>query len=269
MKKLWIVYDKSQYSVNSWFANRLLEKLSGSFDANIVIIEDIKTPQDEVPEVAVMRTINPGFSKMISEKGVRVVNPARVSYLCNDKSLSYKLAEEAGVPFAKVFDLSGELPISEADYPLVVKTAAGHGGKEVFLCRNAEELFSVKERLKGAKLIGQELIGDGRSGRDLRVYVLGGKIYKSVLRVSENDFRSNFSLGGRAEPYELKDSEKRTVTRILDVLGESDLIGVDFLVSEEGLLFNEIEDVVGTRMLYSVYGIPAADVFAEYIIKNC
>ncbi|MBP5313113.1 MAG: hypothetical protein J6112_09815, partial [Clostridia bacterium] len=75
----------------------------------------------------------------------------------------------------------------------------------------------------------------------------------------------NFSLGGKAEPYTLSPEEEETVYKIVRELKSPDLIGADFLVTEEGLLFNEIEDVVGTRMLYAVYGIDAAKVFADYV----
>lgn len=269
MKKLWIVYDRDQYDINSWFANRLLELLSGTFEAEIIMRESVAEPF-EAPDVAVVRTIDPDFSERLEELGSIVINPARVSRLCNDKSLTYALAEKAEVAFPEIIDISGKSMPEENEYPVVVKAVDGHGGTGVVKCDNKTELSKAKKRFArmGKRIIAQKLVGDGRSGRDLRVYVLGGEIYKAVLRSSDSDFRSNFSLGGRAEPFELSAEDRGKVCRILKELGKSDLIGVDFLVSDGDLLFNEIEDVVGTRMLYAVYGIDAAAVFADYITKT-
>lgn len=46
-------------------------------------------------------------------------------------------------------------------------------------------------------------------GRDLRVWLIGGKIIAAVLRKSDTDFRSNYCLGGSAQVYTLSESEKR------------------------------------------------------------
>ncbi len=264
MKTLWIVYDKIQYGINEWFASRLLELFGECFDASIVMREDLPETFDR-PDVAVVRTIDPSFSKKLELLGTAVINPPRVSEICNDKALSYKLAKEAGVPFSEIYDISGKKLPPKGVYPLVVKTASGHGGKGVRLCRSEDELKKAKKLLKGEKLVAQKLVGDGKSGRDLRVYVLGGRIFKAVLRSSDSDFRSNFSLGGEARPFDLGDNDREKVYKIVKALGEPDFIGVDFLVSGGELFFNEIEDVVGTRMLYAVYGIDAAKVFADYV----
>ncbi len=263
---LWILYDKVQYGINEWFANRLLELLKDTFDAKIVLKENL-TADERYPDLAVVRTIDPLLSKKMEEAGTRVINPSRISEICNDKSLTYKLAKEAGLSFPEVFDISDGIMPGEASYPVVLKTCAGHGGKGVRLCGSEDELKKSMNEFEGDKLIAQRLLGSGKSGKDLRVYVLGGRIFKAVLRSSEKDFRSNFSLGGRAEPYELQEEDCIKVYKIVKALGSPDFIGVDFLVYGGELFFNEVEDVVGTRMLYSVYGIDAAEVFADYIKK--
>lgn len=264
MKKIWIIYDVPQYENNKWFAKRLKDGLVGAGEAEVVMKEDLKEPF-ELPDVAVVRTIDPGLSEYLESRGVRVVNPARVAKICNDKRLSYELAKSCGIPFQEYYDLEAGKEVPPEAFPVVVKTVSGHGGKGVVLCGNLYDLSKAGDFFKNDKIIAQKLSGDGKSGRDMRVYVLGGKIYKAVLRVSKKDFRSNYSLGGKALPAELKPEEEAMVYKIVEGLGPNDLIGVDFLVTDEGLLFNEIEDVVGMRMLYSVYGIDAAAVFADYI----
>ena len=45
-----------------------------------------------------------------------------------------------------------------------------------------------------------------------------------------------------------------------------DFVGVDFIRNGGRWVLNEIEDVVGTRMLYSLTDIDAADRYIEYIL---
>ncbi len=74
-----------------------------------------------------------------------------------------------------------------------------------------------------------------------------------MLRVSETDFRSNFCLGGQAEPYELGAEEQYMVPKILEEL-KTDYVGIDFLFDQGKMVLNEIEDAVGARMLCCRYG---------------
>ena len=56
---------------------------------------------------------------------------------------------------------------------------------------------------------------------------------------------------------------------IVSALGTvPDFVGIDFFPDVNGPVFNEIEDVAGTRMLYSVYGIDAAKVYADYMTNQ-
>ena len=104
-------------------------------------------------------------------------------------------------------------------------------------------------------------------GKDLRVWAIGNDIITSILRESDTDFRSNFCLGGRATPYKMSEEEKSLVKRILSLV-ESDYIGIDFLFDGGHLIFNEIEDTVGARMVYDKTDIDIIKLYCDYIKKN-
>jgi glutathione synthase/RimK-type ligase-like ATP-grasp enzyme len=104
-------------------------------------------------------------------------------------------------------------------------------------------------------------------GRDVRVYVIGKKIIAAMLRVSETDFRSNFCLGGKAEIYNLNEDEKKLINKIISLF-DFDFVGIDFVFNDGKIIFNEIEDVVGSRMLYTHTDIDIAQLFVEYILNN-
>ena len=79
--------------------------------------------------------------------------------------------------------------------------------------------------------------------------MLKDQIIASILRVSNSDFRSNYSLGGTAKIYNLSHEERSIVYKIIELF-DFGLVGIDFYFMGK-MVFNEIEDVVGARMLYS------------------
>ncbi len=90
------------------------------------------------------------------------------------------------------------------------------------------------------------------------MFVLGNEVIGAVLRESTSSFKANYTLGGTVRPYLLNESELELVGRISSSL-KADFIGIDFLLNKQGeLLFNEIEDVVGCRSLYSTSDVNAA-----------
>ncbi|MBP0975489.1 MAG: hypothetical protein J6P20_05435, partial [Oscillospiraceae bacterium] len=103
------------------------------------------------------------------------------------------------------------------------------------------------------------------TGWDVRIYVLGGEIYSAVLRTSDTDFRSNFSLGGKAEVIK-PDAEMRALVNKIQEIMPLDFAGVDLLRSPEGgYILGEIEDAVGCRMLYQLTELNPAQDYIRYI----
>lgn len=66
-------------------------------------------------------------------------------------------------------------------------------------------------------------------------------------------------------PYELGKEEKTIVEKLLS-RWHFDFAGIDFIRDDKGqLLFNEIEDVVGSRMYYQCYEEDILSVYLNYI----
>jgi len=231
----------------------------GIKDNNITIIAP-----SAIPKFAVVRSIDTDLTSALEKCGVRCFNNSTVSRICNNKAYTYSFLTGMNIPmpnacFVRGKDLAGYL--EKCPKGRVVKSVAGHGGAEVMLFDG--DIDAVIKRMHGSDVVVQDRIG--KKARDLRVYCVGKHILASVLRESDDDFRANFSLGGRASLYELKKDEEALVRRILHKL-PSDLVGIDFLLDEDGkLIFNEIEDVVGARMLYSCSDIDIVDVYLKYI----
>jgi len=99
----------------------------------------------------------------------------------------------------------------------------------------------------------------------MRAYVLDGEIISCVMRSSDKDFRANHSLGGRAELCRPSEECRRIVSKMSEALGPC-FVGIDFVFGEEGKAFlNEVEDVVGTRMLYELTGLDPAAILVDNV----
>lgn len=278
----WIVYDSDQYNVNFWFANKLLDYCRSFCEAKLIIVERLKFGFHEQnyymnydnmpamkPDFVLMRSIFPLLSFFFEQLGIRVFNDYKTSKLCNDKRLTYLSVKKSSVPildtffFNRKFFRLDEISTYQFKYPIILKSVAGHGGKEVFLINNEKEMYNTVSSLNESDFLIQKLFYP--SGQDLRVYVLGKKIIGSVLRTSDG-IKSNYSLGGKAQYYNIDFSEKNLVEKIIDFLPFSpDFVGIDFFYSDNQLVFNEIEDVVGTRMLYDTTNTDAALLYTNYI----
>ena len=276
----WILYDLEQYHKNQWFADKLLEYGNRFARMKLILAESLQIGIEHnaycfmysgrrlsPPDFAVSRTIYPLLSLVLEKAGTRVFNNSLVSAICNDKRQTYTMVRSDHVEIANTlfFDKRFLDPeqLKGLSFPAILKSASGHGGKEVFYIDHYEELAEHLDLLPTDDFLLQEVCRP--YGKDLRVYLMGGEILSAVLRSSEQ-FKSNYSLGGSAQVYSLNREEEQMVRTIVRSFpSKMDFVGIDFLFCDGRLIFNEIEDVVGTRMLYHCTKIDAAEQFMEYI----
>jgi gamma-F420-2:alpha-L-glutamate ligase len=86
---------------------------------------------------------------------------------------------------------------------------------------------------------------------DIRVYVLGDKVLGCVKRISDSGFKSNYSLGGRVEKYELTDSIKDISLKAAKAIG-LDFCGIDLLFTEDSFTVCEVNGNAGFRTITQV-----------------
>ena len=256
--RCWILYEESDLQGNRFFAERLRDAgCSLGLDCSVVTVGGVDW--DNVPEVVVSRIRDSDITSQLEDCGSTVFNRSSVCRICNDKASTYSFARSLGVPILPYSFPGNQLPTGP---PWVVKSCIGHGGTEVFRADSKEDVDRICASMDGRRPIIQQFASV--PGRDMRVYVMGGRIIASVMRSSDTDFRANFKLGGKAELVEAPDQAKAAVKRIVPEL-MADFIGIDFVFGDGEVYLNEIEDVVGTRMLYSLTDLDPARMYMEYI----
>ncbi|MBQ8684754.1 MAG: ATP-grasp domain-containing protein [Clostridia bacterium] len=266
MKRGWLLYTAENAAKNEWFISRLRVELAG---CGVELALKILPPNDDfdgafvekLPDFAVVRSIRPKANEWLEGRGVRTFNNAKTASIACDKWQTYRFCKERDIP---VLPTWREKP-STASYPLVMKTTDGHGGAEVFWLNDESDLSRRKERLKGREYILQAPCD--RLGKDMRIYAIGGEPVGAVLRSSDADFRSNFSLGGRVEKAEPSEEQRAIVERLYEEL-RFDYIGVDFLPHGGGWVLNELEDAAGARMLYACSDIDIVKLYARHILNG-
>ncbi|MBQ8922020.1 MAG: ATP-grasp domain-containing protein [Oscillospiraceae bacterium] len=254
-----LLYTAADAARNRWFIRRMCDCAEPEgISLRLCISDDGFLLKKPYPDFVINRTRNAEFSEACEDiPGICVYNSVRVTEITNDKYRTHLFLRENGLPTADTVLVHGEGDVPE-DFqpPLIAKPADGHGGAGVTLLRDAAALSKAMREMPRPFLLQKQM----RLGWDTRVYVMGGEIYAAVLRTSASDFRSNFSLGGRAEMTEPDRDMRELVSRVQAVL-PMDFAGVDFLRTPEGgYVIGEIEDAVGCRMLYALSGLdPAAD----------
>ncbi|MCH5164076.1 MAG: ATP-grasp domain-containing protein [Clostridiales bacterium] len=250
-----IVYNDESLSKNKFFAEKLKTELENLGVGAEIVCDGI---EDMRPDFAVMRIYDERLNKHFDSIGVRTFNNSDVAAVCNDKWKTFLRLSQNGIPVAP----TQKAEECDMPYPRIVKARHGHGGSEVFWAGGEAEFNVALSKTKDSAIVQPPV---GKRGRDLRVYVIGGKPIVAMLRCSDVDFRSNFSLGGFARRYELSDREEELVTRIAKIFN-FDFAGIDFLLGDDGLICNEIEDVVGCRMVYTYTDIDIIKKYAEHIV---
>ena len=281
--KGYLIYTKKEADRNQWFIDQLIQGARRhSVHLSLLIDEDIipvvsqegfkvscRGEYLDTPDFVIARSQNYILSRHFELMGVRVFNNSRVSRICNDKMLTYQLAASLGIRTpethlisCKSCDAPDALPLA---YPCVIKPTNGKGGQDVYLLENGDDYSSVEDRFENREFLCQTLACD--KGRDTRFYVMGKEILCAFTRVSDSDFRSNFCLGGQAIPHTPSEYELSAVRLLADAL-DFDFVGIDFIYDKGQPVFNEIEDAVGSRMVYANTDIDVAEQYIKHILSS-
>lgn len=261
MAEFWLCYDSFEMERNK----RAIEFYAQSckkrgIDLRLLLPEEADFSRP--PDAAIVRAPDAELREKLEDMGVLVYNSSRVCKIANDKMETFEYLSSRGVKCVETYLVTEDfLP---PFYPIVLKPARGHGGKGVKMIGNEGEFYAYK-RESGERCIAQRPVSD--LGRDLRVYSIGGRIFAAMLRESDTDFRSNFCLGGRACAYELSKDERLEAEKIISLFDKG-YFGVDFIFDRGKIIFNEIEDAVGARMLYTYTSLDPIDCFVDFIARE-
>jgi ribosomal protein S6--L-glutamate ligase len=153
-------------------------------------------------------------------------------------------------------------------FPVVMKTVFGSFGNGVTIVesqRAAKSTYGIISEKFSSKngILLQEYIGESM-GKDIRIFVVGGKMVAAMERVAhDEDFRSNVGQGGKGKPYVPNKEEIHLAVRATKAIG-LDIAGVDIIQTKNGPAIMEVNSNPGFKELEEISGVNVAEAIIKY-----
>lgn len=224
------------------------------------------------------------INALLEKDNIRCFNTYSAIENCDDKMMTYTILENnnikmpstisgimnAGIEKIDNFTCSKQLKDyveTDLGYPFIVKKSNSKGGRDIYKINNRNDLEDICNKLNGSQYLFQQFISDN-TGKDIRVPVIGGNVVGSFMRINENDFRSNITLGGRAIPYEISNDYKEVAEKVAKIL-KLDYCSVDFFVSnDKEPLICEVNPDPALKSIEKLLDKNVAKIFIEHIVDN-
>lgn len=235
--------------------------------SNVEFLSDGK--KIKYPDFVIIRDYNYPISRQLESLGIRVINSTQSMMNSQNKALSSQLLVKNSVNTPKFLFTkykNYELIHNFFDNKkFVMKKMNGSQGIGVYLIENEEDYNNAYYEIND-EYFCQEFI-DYSYGKDLRVYVLGNKVLGCVKRISDSSFKSNYSLGGRVEKYELNDAIKEISLKAAKAIG-LEFCGIDLLFTENSYTVCEVNGNAGFRTISQVSDIDIPMELFKWVREN-
>ena len=205
----------------------------------------------------------------VERTGVPVLNPPRTLEIAIDKWLTLERLTRLGVPTPATVACQSRdqamLAFEQLGGDVVVKPIFGGEGRGIVRVSDIDlawRVFSTLAQL-GSVLYVQQFLPN--FGYDIRVLKIGQRWLSVKRRSPPGQWRTNVSLGSRAEPHELTDPERKLAELAAQATGGS-FLGIDLLPARDGsTVVLEVNAVPGWRGTASALGINIADLVVEHL----
>lgn len=277
-------------SARGWHTSDLIRALEGrGHEGRFLPIQALAAQIGQTPSLAIeqlaledfdavlLRTIPLGsLEQMIfrvdalhrlERLGVRVVNPARVVERTVDKFYTSALLEEAGLPTPPTVitqDMESAMEAFRKMGDVIVKPLFGSNGRGIVRVTDEEVAYRVFRALELERAVFYVQQALPHDGRDLRVFVVGGRVLAAIWRSGEG-WRTNLSRGGQAEKASLTGEHEALALSAAETVG-AEYAGVDLLPLRDGRLsVLEVNGSPGWRGLQPATGVDIASAIVEHL----
>ena len=225
----------------------------------------------------------------IEEHGVPVVNSPRAIERSVDKFYTDALLQEAGLPIPETVVCEGtedamsairamlgrgspggglgRRTLDEGGGDVIIKPIFGSMGHGIVRVSDPDVAFRVLQSLEQVRAVFYVQRAVESGGRDVRVFVVGGRVLGAIERRAEGgDWRTNVSRGGSARPFDLPPAWETIALGAAAAVG-ADYAGVDLVPSPDGTLFVlEVNGIPGWQGLQRATGIDVAGAIVEHVM---
>jgi RimK family alpha-L-glutamate ligase/uncharacterized protein (TIGR02118 family) len=203
----------------------------------------------------------------LEDRGVRVMNSPRAIERTLDKSWTSALLEQCGLPTPDTI-VCESVEEAFAGFrtlgDVIVKPLFGSMGLGMVRVSDEEmafRVFKTIEQIRGVYYLQRTI---EHEGRDIRAFVVGGRVLAAIERRSEG-WRTNLSRGGTARPVQLSEAWSALAVRAAAAVG-AEYAGVDLLPARDGTVYVlEVNGIPGWQGLQEATGVDVAGALVEQL----
>jgi len=222
------------------------------FDRDLVLNLSAPTARESGVDIEVLldRSVvhsRAGYTLFAMERwGIPTLNSASAVLVCDDKARASMVLEAAGIPSPRTFvaySVEAALKACESlGYPAVLKPVTGSWGRLIAKVNGPDQARSIISQKSEHGSFHHEIYYVQefieKPGRDIRAYVIGGRIIAASYRTSEH-WITNAARGAVSVPCPVTPEIEELALRACDVVGAR-LAGVDLIETNDGLKVIEI-----------------------------
>jgi ribosomal protein S6--L-glutamate ligase len=211
----------------------------------------------------------------LEQSGVQSCNSSDAINTARDTLRTLTILKNAGLSVPRTARLLSikDLRLAQKSIPgppWILKTftgAMGIGTMRVMAPDQLEAVAATIWALRQPILLQEFIPSADRTAADMRALVVDGKIIGAIRRrAARGEFRANVHRGGKPEPVLIsrKDADLALKAARAMRLG---ITGVDWIESERGPVFLEVNATPGFKGFESATGIDAAGAMIDYAAK--
>jgi [lysine-biosynthesis-protein LysW]--L-2-aminoadipate ligase len=211
--------------------------------------------------------------RVLEHFGVRCVNSGHAIETCSDKLRTTLALLSAGVPVPQTLVASSAEGAMDAietmGYPCVLKPTVGSWGRLVSRINDKDAAEAIVEHRDTLGSVQQHVYyvqeHVNKPGRDIRVFVIGGRAIAGITRTSEH-WVTNTARGAVAAGLAL-DTELRELCERAAASVAADICAIDVLeCPRRGYLVNEINHSMEFRNSITTSGVDIPGLMAEHVM---
>lgn len=204
--------------------------------------------------------------------GVYSFNSSQSIENVKDKLYTLQILAQANLPIPKTillkFPVEPKIVKKHLKFPVVVKTLSGTQGMGVYLSTSQDSFEDLMHLIhamnRSSNIILQEFI-EKSEGRDLRVFVVGGRVVGAMERTArQGSFKANCSIGGTAVMHEVTPEIEKLALAICRILN-LEIAGIDLLFDHDGFKICEVNSAPGFEAMEKYCRLDIAGEIVRYM----
>jgi [lysine-biosynthesis-protein LysW]---L-2-aminoadipate ligase len=207
--------------------------------------------------------------------GAKVINSLHTAIMCGNKLFTHMELLKSGIAIPKAFcafsNQSAMSTLNKNGYPKVIKPVVGSWGRMIALLKDKEAAEAVIEDREHMYPLYHVFYFEEfvkRPPRDIRSIVVGDTVVAAIYRYSgDNEWKTNMALGGKAEACKVtKEMEELCLKAAKTMKGE--ILGVDLMESENGLLVHEVNNTTEFKNTVRVTGVDIPSLIIDHLMNS-